>query len=270
MSEPAELSASVIISDADAVRTITLSRPDKLNAFTAEMARRLLQAIEGAAASGIRAVLLTGAGKGFCCGQDLAEVAPLPGAPPLDLGDVVEAQWNPLVRAIRELPMPVVAAVNGIAAGAGASLALACDIVLAARSARFTLPFCRLGLVPDSGGTHLLPRLVGEARAKGLAILGEPVGAEEAAAWGMIWRAVDDDQLMPEALAMVRHLATQPTFGFALMKQALHASAGNTLEQQLELERDLQRRAGSSPDYAEGVSAFLGKRKPVFTGRAPP
>lgn len=262
------VSATIRVDDADDVRTITLNRPDKLNAFTAEMAAALLAALDGANADTIRAVLLTGAGKGFSAGQDLAEVLPKPGAPGVDLGAVVDRLWNPIVRAIRGLGKPVISAVNGTAAGAGANLALACDIVVAARSAKFIQPFCRLGLIPDSGGTYLLPRLVGEARAKAVMLLGDAIAAEQAEAWGLIWKAVDDDKLMATAHAMARHLAAQPTYGFALTKQALHAAAGNTLDQQLDLERDLQSLAGSSPDYTEGVSAFMQKRTPRFTGKA--
>ena len=184
-----------------------------------------------------------------------------------DLGHTIETLWNPLGRAIRGLAKPVVCAVNGVAAGAGANLALSCDIVLAARSASFVQPFCRLGLVPDSGGTYHLPRLVGEARAKGLALLGDALSAAQAESWGLIWRAVDDDQLMAEAHKLASHLATQPTYGLGLIKQAIHASAGNAFDAQLDLERDLQREAGRTPDYAEGVRAFLGKRAPQFTGR---
>lgn len=260
---------TILIDDAGAVRTITLNRPDKLNSFTGQMAQALLDALDGAKSDAIRAVLLTGAGKGFSAGQDLAEVLAAPGSPPLDLGEVIERQWNPLVRAIRGLGKPVICAVNGTAAGAGANLALACDIVLAARSAKFIQPFCKLGLVPDSGGSWLLPRLIGEARAKGLVLLGEPLSAEQAEAWGLIWKVLPDDTLMSSARAIATSLATQPTFGFALTKAAIHGSAGASLDQQLDTERDLQRRAGLSADYAEGVAAFMAKRAPYFTGKAP-
>lgn len=259
--------ATVLVEDVDAVRTITLNRPDKLNSFNEAMHGALRMALEHARSDGIRAVLITGAGKGFCAGQDLSDrVRPEGGKAP-DLGHTIDTLWNPLVRLIRSLPKPVVCAVNGVAAGAGANVALSCDIVLAARSARFIQPFCRLGLVPDSGGTYHLPRLVGEARAKGLALLGDALPAEQAEAWGLIWKAIDDDKLMSEATGLARHLATQPTFGLGLIKQALHASATNDFSAQLDLERDLQRVAGPTPDYAEGVRAFLEKRTPKFTGR---
>jgi 2-(1,2-epoxy-1,2-dihydrophenyl)acetyl-CoA isomerase len=259
--------ATILVEDSGGVRTITLNRPDKLNAFNAEMNGALRAALAGAADDGVRAVLLTGAGKGFCAGQDLSDRVQGEGGQAPDLGRTIEALWNPLVRAIRALPKPVVCAVNGVAAGAGANLALSCDIVLAARSARFIQAFCRLGLVPDSGGTYYLPRLVGEARAKGLALLGEALSAEQAQSWGLIWKAADDDKLMAEAGKLAGHLATQPTYGLGLAKRAVHASADNSLDAQLDLERDLQREAGRSPDYAEGVRAFLEKRPPRFTGR---
>ncbi|MGB3272322.1 MAG: 2-(1,2-epoxy-1,2-dihydrophenyl)acetyl-CoA isomerase PaaG, partial [Xanthobacteraceae bacterium] len=215
---------------------------------------------------GCRAVLLTGAGRGFCAGQDLSEVTVENGAAP-DLGATIETFYNPLVRRIRALQKPVVCAVNGTAAGAGANIALACDLVLAARSAKFIQSFAKIGLVPDSGGTWLLPRLVGDARARGLALLGEPLAADTAADWGLIWRAVDDDRLRAEAEALTARLAAEPTQGFALTKQALAHAATNSLDAQLDLERDLQRKAGRTPDYAEGVDAFMTKRAPLFTGR---
>lgn len=259
--------AMVLVEDSGGVRTITLNRRDRMNSVNAEMGRALAAALAGAADDSVRAVLVTGAGKGFCAGQDLADGVLGENGKAPDLGVTVDRQWNPLVRAIRDLAKPVVCAVNGVAAGAGANLALACDVVLAARSARFIQPFCRLGLVPDSGGTYLLPRLVGEARAKGMALLGEPIGAEQAAAWGLIWKALDDAELMGEARRMAAHLATQPTYGLGLVKQAIHASATATLDEQLDRERDLQRAAGLAPDYTEGVTAFLEKRAPRFTGR---
>jgi 2-(1,2-epoxy-1,2-dihydrophenyl)acetyl-CoA isomerase len=260
--------ATVLSTVADGVATITLNRPDKLNAFNEAMHGELsgiLDRIE--ADSSIRALLLTGAGRAFCAGQDLGDRVMGAGDAPPDLGDTLERLYNPLVRRICRLERPVVCAVNGVAAGAGANLALNCDLVLAARSARFMEPFCRLGLVPDAGGTYILPRLVGPARARGLALLGEPLPAEQAEAWGLIWRVVDDDRLMDEASALARHLATQATRGLGLIKRALLASATNSLDQQLDLERDLQRAAGRSEDYAEGVRAFLAKRPPVFKGR---
>ncbi len=249
-------------------RKIVLNRPDRLNAFNDEMHEALASVLEDAANdSRCRAVLLTGEGRGFCAGQDLNDRLQ-GGAGEVDLGDTVERFYNPLVRRLRSLPKPVVCAVNGVAAGAGANIALACDIVLAARSAKFVQAFAKIGLVPDSGGTFFLPRLVGEARARGLTMLAEPLSAEVAAAWGLIWKAVDDDALLAEAEALTERLAAQPTQGLALTKRALAASAANTLDAQLDLERDLQRQAGQTPDYAEGVRAFLGKRQPNFTGQS--
>jgi 2-(1,2-epoxy-1,2-dihydrophenyl)acetyl-CoA isomerase len=246
---------------------ITLNRPDRLNAFNTDMHGQLLAALNDIAADqDCRAVLLTGAGRGFCAGQDLSDRMQADG--PVDLGATLESTYNPLVRRIRSLRKPVVCAVNGVAAGAGANIALACDIVIAARSAKFIQAFVKIGLVPDSGGTFFLPRLIGDARARALAMLGEPIGAEQAQAWGLIWKAVDDNDLSAEAARLAVHLATQPTEGIALIKEALNASAANTLDQQLDLERDLQRRAGHTPDYAEGVRAFMEKRPPRFTGRA--
>ena len=251
---------------ADHVATLTLDRPDKLNSFTAEMHVDLKDALARVAdpGSGVRALLITGAGRGFCAGQDLSQRKG-PAVP--DLGETLETQFNPLIRALRALELPVLAAVNGVAAGAGISLALACDITLAARSASFLQAFARIGLVPDAGSTFFLPRLVGDARARGLAMLAEKISADEAAAWGLIWKVVDDDRLMPEATALARHLATQPTRGLALMKQALNRSAANDLDRQLDVERDLQRIAGRTEDYREGVAAFLEKRTAQFKGR---
>jgi 2-(1,2-epoxy-1,2-dihydrophenyl)acetyl-CoA isomerase len=250
-----------------AVARVTLSRPDKLNSFNAAMHLELREALARAARPEIRVVVITGAGKGFCAGQDLGDRVMASGAEPADLGQAIDTYYTPLVRAIRALDKPVIAAVNGVAAGAGCNVALACDLVVAARSASFIQAFCRLGLVPDAGGTWLLPRLVGPARAAGLAMLGDKLGAEQAAAWGLIWKCVEDDAFAAEIDALTTHLAAAPTQGLALTKQALQASWSHTLDEQLDLERDLQRELGRSSDYTEGVSAFLQKRKPQFTGR---
>ena len=253
--------ASILISLEDGVQTITLNRPEKLNAFIPEMHKELRAALEQALdESKIRAVLLTGAGRGFCSGQDLSQRRVEPGAAPIDLSVSLGSYYNPLVRRLRELPKPIVCAVNGVAAGAGANIALACDIVVAARSATFVQSFSRLGLVPDSGGTYFLPRLVGTARAMGLGLLGEPLSAEDAARWGLIWKVFDDAQLMAEANAIARKLAAGPTKGFGLVKRAMYASAHNSLDAQLDLERDLQREAGFSEDYQKGVAEFLNKK----------
>lgn len=247
---------------------LTLNRPDRLNAFNEELHRALRDALEKAAADeACRAVLLTGAGRGFCAGQDLGDRDPSSADGSPDLGETIETFYNPLIRLIRSMEKPVVCAVNGVAAGAGANIAFSCDIVLAAGSAKFIQAFCKIGLVPDSGGTWLLPRLIGEARAKALTMTGVPLSAEDAANWGLIWKAVEDDQLMAEARALVEGFAKGPTAGLALTKRAIHAAATNGLDAQLDLERDSQRAAGCSPDYAEGVSAFLDKRTPNFAGR---
>lgn len=260
------MDATLLTGRNGAVATLTLNRPDKLNSFNEALHRALRAALEEIEADpAVRAVLLTGAGKGFCAGQDLSD-RNVAADQPLDLGATIETYYNPLVRRLRALEKPVVCAVNGVAAGAGANLALACDIVLAARSARFIQAFCKIGLVPDSGGTYFLPRLVGEARAKALALLGEPLSAEQAEAWGLIWKAVDDDRLQAEAMALAQRLAMGPTMGLGLIKRALNASFANDLDRQLDLERDLQREAGGSADYREGVAAFIQKRQPVFRG----
>jgi 2-(1,2-epoxy-1,2-dihydrophenyl)acetyl-CoA isomerase len=257
----------VLVERREGWRVLTLNRPDRLNSFNEAMHERLMAALlEAEADESCRALLLTGAGRGFCAGQDLSNRVFEPGVTP-DLTKTIERWYNPLVRKLRSFRMPIVCAVNGVAAGAGANIALACDIVLAARSAKFIQAFAKIGLLPDSGGTWFLPRLVGSARARGLALLAEPLPAEKAEAWGLIWKAVDDESLMIEAEKLAAHLATQPTIGLALMKQALDASWGNTLDRQLDIERDLQGEAGRTPDYAEGVSAFFAKRAPSFTGR---
>ncbi|WP_439814036.1 2-(1,2-epoxy-1,2-dihydrophenyl)acetyl-CoA isomerase PaaG [Zavarzinia sp. CC-PAN008] len=248
------------------IARLALNRPDKLNSFTAEMHGEIAQALTRIEAEGARVLLLTGAGRGFCAGQDLADPAIAPGQPGHDLGTTIETHYNPLVRRLAALPLPVVAAVNGVAAGAGANLAFGCDIVIAARSARFIQSFANIGLVPDGGGTWILPRLAGQARAMGLALTGQPLPAEQAAAWGLIWSCVDDDKLMAEAEALVARFATAPTRGLAATKKALRAAWGADLSTQLDLERDLQREMGTSADYQEGVAAFLEKRKPAFTG----
>lgn len=260
---------SIQLEIADGVATLTLNRPDRLNSFTAAMHAEVRDALAKVKdeANGVRCLLLTGAGRGFCAGQDLSDRAVAPDAEMPDLGASIETNYNPLVRTLRALPMPVVCAVNGVAAGAGANLAFACDIVLAARSASFIQAFCKIGLIPDSGGTWTLPRLVGHARAMALSMLGDKVSAEQAEAWGMIWKTVDDDKLAAEATALARHLATQPTRGLALIKQAINASSTNSLDDQLDLERDLQREAGRTRDYREGVTAFIAKRAPVFEGK---
>ena len=259
---------TVLVEVADGVARLTLNRPDKLNAFDESMHRALHAALDEARwDETVRAILLTGAGRASCAGQDLAAVDPRHAAGEPDLGETLEKLYNPLIRLIRDIEKPVVCAVNGVAAGAGASVALACDLVLAGRSAKFIQAFCRIGLIPDSGGTWTLTRLLGEARAKGLAMTGQPLDAETAAAWGMIWRAVDDDHLMEEAGKLAASLAAGPTIGLGLTKRAIQAAATNSLDAQLELERDLQREAGLTPDYAEGVAAFTGKRPAAFTGR---
>jgi 2-(1,2-epoxy-1,2-dihydrophenyl)acetyl-CoA isomerase len=254
--------------NAGPIARITLNRPDRLNSFTTQMHGELRDALSRVAASGdARVLLITGAGRGFCAGQDLSDRAVAPGAEPVDLGASIEENYRPLVLGLRNLALPVVCAVNGVAAGAGANIALACDIVIACKSASFSQAFCRIGLVPDSGGTFFLPRAVGTARAMGLALLGDKLHAEQAEQWGLIWKCVEDDELAAATEALLAQLAQAPTGGLAAIKRALHASAGNTLEQQLELERDAQRELGYSADYREGVAAFLEKRPPRFTGR---
>ena len=257
---------TILVEEHPGYRQITLNRPDRLNALTAAMGGALLTALDEAGGdSDCRAILLTGAGRGFCAGQDLTEVMPTGSGPP-NLKPLLDG-YNAVIRKLRVLEMPVVAAVNGVAAGAGANLALACDIVLAGKSASFLQAFARIGLIPDVGGTWVLPRLVGAARARGLALLAEPLAAERAAEWGLIWQAVDDDKLMAAAHTLTARLAQGPTKGLALAKRALDAAETNTLDQQLDLERDLQDEAARTRDYAEGVHAFLEKHPAKFSGR---
>lgn len=250
------------------VALLSLNRPEQLNSFNARMHDEVREALKHVRANpGARVLLLTGEGRGFCAGQDLSDRNVAPGAQVPDLGESIERFYNPLIRQLRDLPLPVICAVNGVAAGAGANIPLACDLVLAARSASFIQAFCKIGLIPDSGGTWALPRLVGMARAKALALLGNRLPAEQAEQWGLIYRCVEDAELRDEALTLARHLATQPTYGLALIKRSLNASPNNSFDEQLELEKDLQRLAGRSEDYREGVSAFMDKRTPVFKGR---
>ena len=259
---------TILLDIADGVGKITLNRPDRLNSFTPEMHAELRDAIEKVAAEA-RAMLLTGTGRGFCAGQDLTQRRQMggEGEGPPDLGKTIETFYNPLVKRLRSLELPIVGAINGVAAGAGMSLALACDITLAARSATFLQAFAKIGLVPDSGSTFFLPRLVGDARARALAMLAEKITADQAESWGLIWKVVDDSKLMDEAMALARHLATQPTKALARIKQALDAAPTSTLGIQLDLERDLQRELGHTQDYREGVAAFFDKRPPKFQGR---
>jgi 2-(1,2-epoxy-1,2-dihydrophenyl)acetyl-CoA isomerase len=258
---------SILFTIENGVAVLTLNRPDRLNSFTQAMHLEVRDALDKLQADqSVRVLVLTGAGRGFCAGQDLADRAVAPGAPSVDLGESVEKFYAPLVLTLRSLPMPVICAVNGVAAGAGANLALACDIVLAARSASFIEAFCKLGLIPDTGGTWHLPRLIGHARATGLAMLGEKLSADKAEAWGLIWRAVDDEALMTEAMAMATHFASAPTKGLAFTKKALQASYANTLPEQLQLEGAMMRELGYSHDYREGVAAFIAKRPAQFKG----
>ena len=260
MSDP-----TILLHEADGIARITLNRPERLNSFTAAMHGELRAALHVAAISA-RVIVLTGAGRGFCAGQDLNDRAVAPGEA-VDLGETVEQCWNPLVRQLASLPQPVIARVNGVAAGAGANIALACDLVVAGRSAKFIQSFANLGLIPDSGGSWHLPRLVGQARALGLALTAEALPAEKAAEWGLIWKCVDDDALDTEVDALAARLAGLPPLGLAAIKQIIRTSGERTLDQELDLQRDEMRRLGFTHDYHEGVAAFLEKRPATYLGR---
>jgi 2-(1,2-epoxy-1,2-dihydrophenyl)acetyl-CoA isomerase len=251
----------------EGVATLTLNRPKALNSFTGEMHTEIREVMQQVTDDkNIRCLVITGAGRGFCAGQDLADRAMSGDSGVPDVGKSVEENYNPLIRHIMNLPKPVICAVNGVAAGAGASIALACDIVLAARSASFIQIFCKIGLIPDSGGTWNLPRAVGMARARGLALLGDRLPAETAEEWGLIWKCVDDDKLREEAKKMADHFASQPTVALGRIKKLLNASSSNTLNEQLHLELKAMQELGQSADYHEGVAAFVEKRSPVFRG----
>jgi 2-(1,2-epoxy-1,2-dihydrophenyl)acetyl-CoA isomerase len=261
-------SETVLASLEAGVLRLTLNRPDKLNSFNEEMHLALRAQVRRAHEDeAVRAVLVTGAGRGFCAGQDLGDRDPRKGGPAPDLGKTLETFYNPTLRLIRQLEKPVICAVNGVAAGAGANIAFACDIVLAAKSAKFIQAFARIGLIPDAGGSWSLARILGEPRAKALALTAEPLPAEKAADWGLIWKAVEDADLMTEAITLAESLAAGPTLGLGLTKRLIQAAATNTLEEQLDMERDLQQQAGRSADYAEGVTAFLEKRPARFSGK---
>jgi len=247
-----------------AVARITLNRPDRLNSFTAHMHEELREALAGLGEA--RVIVLTGEGRGFCAGQDLNDRAVAPGEA-VDLGATVQSSWNPLVRTLAALPQPIIARVNGVAAGAGASLAMACDLVIAARSAKFIQSFAAIGLVPDTGGSWHLTRHLGQARAMGLALTGEPLSAQQAADWGLIWKCVDDSELDATVDDLAEKLAAMPPLGLAAIKRMIRTSWDRSLDEELDLQRDEMRRLGFTEDYREGVAAFLEKRKPTFTGR---
>jgi 2-(1,2-epoxy-1,2-dihydrophenyl)acetyl-CoA isomerase len=256
---------TILYAESDGVTSITLNRPDRLNSFTAAMHAELRDALNRAAESA-RVIVLSGAGRGFCAGQDLNDRAVSPGQA-VDLGDTVEESWNPLIRRLASLDQPVIARVNGVAAGAGANIALACDLVVAGRSAKFIQSFANLGLIPDSGGSWHLPRLVGQARALGLALTAEPLSAEKAADWGLIWKCVEDEALDAEVDALATRLAALPPLGLAAIKKIIRTSGERTLDQELDLQRDEMRRLGFTEDYREGVAAFLEKRSATYRGK---
>jgi 2-(1,2-epoxy-1,2-dihydrophenyl)acetyl-CoA isomerase len=262
MSDP-----TILYAVSDGIARLTLNRPERLNSFNGQMHEEVRDALGRVAADGARVLVLTGAGRGFCAGQDLGDRQVAPGGTRVDLGESIERNYKPLVLKLRSLPVPTIAAVNGVAAGAGASLALACDLVIATKSASFIQSFGKLGLVPDSGATWFLPRLVGTARALGLAMLGERLPAADAAAWGLIWRCVDDGEFAETVDALASQLAQAPTRGLVRTREAMQAGSMHTLAEQLDLERDFQRELGYTDDYAEGVAAFAGKRAPRFSGR---
>lgn len=261
------MSETVQVQNHDGWVEITLNRPDRLNSFTDEMHLALRSELEKARDTGARAVVLTGAGRGFCAGQDLGDRDPSKMDGPPDLSQTILQFYAPLVTLIRSLEFPVICAVNGVAAGAGANIALACDIVLASQNAKFIQSFAKVGLIPDAGGTWSLTHLVGEARAKGLALTATPLSAAMAEDWGLIWKAVPAESLMDEARAMATGFAKGATVGLGLTKKAIQAAHLNSFEEQLQLEATSQKVCGESPDYAEGVSAFLHKRTPKFSGK---
>jgi 2-(1,2-epoxy-1,2-dihydrophenyl)acetyl-CoA isomerase len=268
MSASQNTPSSILLEHSGPVAVITLNRPDRLNSFTAEMHASLRAALsEAEKDETVRVILLTGAGRGFCAGQDLSDRAVAPGGEKPDLGESVEKRYNPLVRVMRACPKPIIVAVNGVAAGAGASVALHGDIVLAAKSARFIQSFVKIGLLPDTGGTWTLTNLLGEQRAKAIAMTGGQLSAEKAEAWGLIYRVVEDAELMSEAMALATEIAAQPPLALAAIKAAVHRAATATLDGQLDYERDEMRRLGFTADYAEGVAAFMEKRPAIFTGK---